>query len=257
MFRLNAYICYIAKAKGRHRVHSPFVYGLVTEVLCDRKRYYAFEPIEAQRARWRASDATIEVNDLGAGSKSLKKRQRRVKDIAQTSLKRPKHARMLFRLIQYCHFKRVLELGTSLGVTTAYLAAAAEEVISLEGCRETIRLAQDTLNNLKLNDRVQLLCGDFDDLLLHPAVQAAPFDLIFIDGNHRGEALLRYVKKLQPLLSEGGCFVVDDIYWSNDMQQAWIKLKNDLSYQLSIDVFELGLLFTGLDRVKQHFTLRY
>lgn len=256
MFRLLHYLRYLSRAKGPHGVHSPFVFSLIEEVLDDQREFYAFEALENERQRLLQSDELIEVTDLGAGSKVLKGAQRRVGDIAKTAVKSPKYARLLFRLITHENYASVLELGTSLGVTTAYLASAAKEVVSLEGCPQHVRIASEVANNLGLTGRITLLNGNFDDLLLNPAVQAE-FDLIFIDGNHRGDALLRYFKKLRPLLREGGCFVIDDIHWSPDMYATWEQIRKDDGFQLSIDFFELGLLFSGRDMVKQHFALRY
>ena len=243
-------------------MHSPFVYRLVKEVLDDRKSYYIFDALEAERRRLLHSNEVIEVTDLGAGSQRNTGKHRKVSEIARHSLKYPRYARLLFRLIQHLNYKRVLELGTSLGITTAYLTAAAEEVVSLEGCTEQSRVAADVANGLGLAGRMRLLTGAFDDLLLHPevvGVHDAPrcFDLIFIDGHHRGDALLRYVNKLQAHLNPGGCMVIDDINWSADMRQAWNKLIQREDFTLSIDLFEMGLLFTELDMVRQHFVLRY
>lgn len=256
MFRLRHYLRYFLRAKGPHGVHSPFVYQLVEEVLNDQREFYAFEVLEAQRKKLLASDEVIQVTDLGAGSKVLKGDQRRVGDIAKTAVKAPKYARMLFRLIAHEKYTSVLELGTSLGITTAYLASAAQKVVSLEGCPQHLRIASQVADDLGLTGRMTFLNGDFDDLLVHPAVQAE-FDLIFIDGNHRGDALLRYFRKLRPLLRDGGCFVIDDIHWSADMFETWEQLRRDEHFELSIDLFELGLLFSGRDMVKQHFVLRY
>lgn len=256
MFRLTQYINYRLRAKGPHGVHSPFVFQLVEEVLNEQREFYAFEALEEQRQKLLASQEVIQVTDLGAGSKVLKGNQRMVGDIAKTAVKAPKYARLLFRLIAHEKYTSVLELGTSLGMTTAYLASAAQKVVSLEGCPQHLRVAAQVADELGLTGRMTFLNGNFDDLLIHPAVQAE-FDLIFIDGNHRGDALLRYFKKLRPLLRDGGCFVIDDIHWSPDMFEAWEQLRSDEHFELSIDLFELGLLFSGRDMVKQHFTLRY
>jgi predicted O-methyltransferase YrrM len=256
VFRLIQYIRYLLHAKGPHGVHSPFVYRIIENVLDDDRQYYAFDAIKHLRRDLLASKERITVTDLGAGSKHFTSPERMVADIAKTAVKAPKYAQMLFRLAQLEGYTSVLELGTSLGITSAYLAAATKSVVTLEGCPQHVRLAKQHAEKLGLTGRMTFLQGNFDDLLIHPAVQAE-FDLIFIDGNHRGDALKRYVTNLRPQLRDGGCFVIDDIHWSPDMQQAWDEISQHEDYQLSIDLFELGLLFTGRDMVKQHFTLWY
>lgn len=238
------------------------MFSLVNEVLNPSKTYYVFDAIEAQRSALLQSHEVIAVTDLGAGSHTGAGRERKVAHIARTALKSPRYAQLLFRLIQHLGYRRVLELGTSLGVTTAYLAAASDEVVSLEGCKEHTRIAKGVAKNLGLAGRMTVLTGAFDDLLLHPLVSgtvgSSPgFDLIFIDGHHRGDALLRYVSKLRPHLNEGGCLVIDDINWSADMRRAWERLRREEEHVLTLDVFEMGLIFTDLDMARQHFVLRY
>jgi predicted O-methyltransferase YrrM len=80
---------------------------------------------------------------------------------------------------------------------------------------------------------VTSIVGDFDDVL--PSLPPLQYDLIFIDGNHRGAALIRYVNELAPCLSEKGVIVCDDIHWSRDMEAAWDELiqENRWTYVLT------------------------
>ena len=122
------YLRYYLKAsngKG-HGIHSPFVFDFITNVLIDKKQYPSYPKIEAIRATLKANKITIEVEDFGAGSNSLRSNNRVIKDIANSSLKPKKYAQLLYRMVQYYKPNNVLELGTSLGVTTAYLALANE-----------------------------------------------------------------------------------------------------------------------------------
>ncbi len=237
-------------------MHSPFVFSLITEVLNKKKSFYAFDAIEKRRKSLLSSNVVIEVNDLGAGSKLLKSNRRKVSDIAKIALKQKKYAQMIFRLVDHCKYQHALELGTSLGITSAYLAAAGAHVVTIEGCQNHAEIAKEGFVELKCNDRMTSIVGDFDDALNHPAVQAE-FDLIFIDGNHKGEALLRYFNSLKNRLSANGCFVIDDVNWSSDMHEAWMTIAQDDDFAISIDLFECGLLFKRDGMPKQHFTLRF
>lgn len=256
MNRALQYLKYRLKAKGAHAVHSPFVFSLITEVLNKKKSFYAFDAIEKRRKSLLASNNVIEVNDLGAGSKSLKSNRRKVSDIAKTALKQKKYAQLLFRLVDHCKYNSVIELGTSLGITTAYFAHAGADVLTIEGCQNHTKIALEGFRSLQCDERITCLNGNFDDLLDHPAVQADT-DLIFIDGNHKGEALLRYFHALKSRVKPNGCMVIDDIHWSDDMRDAWRLIVDDPDFSISIDLFECGLLFKREGVVKQHFTLRY
>jgi len=63
---------------------------------------------------------------LGAGSRLGAYRSRTIGSIARTSAKPAKYGQLLFRLAQRFQPKTVFDLGTSLGLTTAYLAKAVE-----------------------------------------------------------------------------------------------------------------------------------
>jgi len=258
VFRAKNFVRYWLTAKGRHGTHSPFAYALIEEVINPKKLYYAFDAIEDERMRLLGSAERIEVTDLGAGSKRIKGKLRAVADIASTAVKQPKYAQVLFRLVQHLHYRSVLELGGSLGITTSYLAAAAERVTSIEGCAEHVRIAREVHHRLQLSDKIVLINAAFDEALGHPAEgeKNTTYDLIFIDGDHRGEALLRYVERLLPRLNPKGCLVIDDINWSADMRAAWETLRTDPHFEVSVDLFEMGLLFLPRGIEPQHFVLR-
>src|SRR5579863_834054 len=119
---------YFTAANGRgHGIHSPFVYDLVSKVLCDKSGDPAFAAIGGLRRRLLGDDGVLEVDDMGAGSVRGSLRARRVAEIARHAAKPPRIGRLLFRLAKYYRPTLVVELGTSLGLSTAYLAAGAAD----------------------------------------------------------------------------------------------------------------------------------
>ncbi|WP_306641985.1 O-methyltransferase [Sanyastnella coralliicola] len=254
MSRIWAYIRYVLGAKGIHGAHSPFIYDLFNHVFNDDRHYYAFERIERRRNLLLKKEDEIEVEDLGAGSRKMKSSTRKVSDIARTSLKRPKYARMLFRLCTHLERKEILEFGTSLGITTAYLASTGAQVETVEGAQSIHAEATEVMKGLKLE--AKLINSSFNEYL-NELGAGRKFDLIFIDGHHEGKALLHYATELLPHLSSDGVMVIDDINWSSDMQEAWGQLINWDDFDLSLDLFELGLLFRREGMVKQHHVIRY
>ena len=114
---------YITASNGKgHGVHSPFVFDFIKNVKNDKKEYTCYEMIEQQRKKLLADETIIDVEDFGAGSSVMKTNKRAVKNIAQSSLKPKKYAQLLFRMVQHYQPKTIIELGTSLGITTSYLA---------------------------------------------------------------------------------------------------------------------------------------
>lgn len=253
------YFRYLIGSRNRHAVHSPFVYTLLEDVFRDKRKYYAFADIEKRRAELLSDTRVIEVTDLGAGSAGQRGAERRVSEIVRHAAKPPKYGRLLFRLAQYFAPATILELGTSLGLSTAYLAsgAASAGVITLEGCPEIARIAQDNFELLGLG-RIRLITGHFDDTLGPALLGLKKLDMAFIDGNHRKEPTLRYFSQCLTRTHPGSVLIFDDIHWTAEMESAWNEIMAHPAVTLSIDLFFLGLVFFREEfHEKQHFVLRY
>lgn len=255
---LNYYFI-AANGKG-HGIHSPFVFDLVVNVLNDKTNYAAYKEIELQRIRLLGNETIITVEDFGAGSVKGLTKQRLVQQIAATSLKPKKYAQLLYRLVQYVQPKQILELGTSLGITTAYLAKAKPDaaVITMEGSIAIAEIAQQQFNELQLKN-VKVVTGNFDETLASTlAASSTPFDFVFIDGNHRKDPTLCYFEQLLAKADHDTVFVFDDIHWSKEMEEAWEQIKQHPSVTLTIDLFFIGLVFLRKEqKAKEHFVIRF
>ncbi|MBX2931356.1 MAG: class I SAM-dependent methyltransferase [Chitinophagaceae bacterium] len=255
------YLQYMLKAnngKG-HGTHSPFLYDFITHVLNDKKQYDTYQKIEPLRKQLLTNNNIINIEDFGAGSKTGLTKQRRIKDIAATSLKSTKFAQLLFRIVHYYQPQTIVELGTSLGITTAYLASAKPNttIISMEGSSEILTVAKENFNALSLQN-IQLVQGNFDETL-QPAIQPlSQIDFAFLDGNHRYLPTVNYFNAILPKLTNQSIVILDDIHWSKEMEQAWNDIKQHPSVTLSIDLFTIGiLLFKDEFKAKQHFAIRF
>lgn len=256
------YLSYwISASNGKgHGIHSPFVYKLVREVLNDQTAYASYATIEALRKQLKRDQRILDVEDFGAGSVKGFTRQRKVSAIAKTSLKPAKYGQLLFRLVRFFQPETILELGTSLGITTSYLAAARPEarLITLEGAEQITAVANWQFQQLALGN-IQQITGNFDTTL--PAfldTVKQPLDFVFIDGNHQYEPTVRYFLQLLPHLQHSSVLVFDDIHWSAPMEQAWNEICAHPSVRLSVDLFFVGLVFFREEqKEKQHFTIRF
>lgn len=258
MFQFFAYLRFRLRAGNAHGLHSPFVYALYTTVICHDGTFAAFAPIEARRRALLKSPARLRVTDLGAGSHSGAGHVRRVAAIARTAAKPPRLAQLLFRLVNHFRPATVLELGTSLGLTTAYLAAAdsRHRVVTFEGCANVAAVARETFGALGLGN-VQLVAGNLD-ATLGPALAAlpGPVDFVFFDGNHRREPTLRYFAQCLAHRTSESVFVFDDIHWSAGMEEAWAAIQAHPDVTVTVDLFYVGLVFFRRGQPKQHFVLR-
>ena len=116
---------YFTSSNGKgHGIHSPFIFDFIKNVLNDKKKYECYESIEKKRNELLQDKRVIDVEDLGAGSLAVPSRKKKISDITGSFLKSKKFAQLLFRIVQYYKPHNIVELGTSLGITTAYIASA-------------------------------------------------------------------------------------------------------------------------------------
>lgn len=259
LFKYLQYFITASNGKG-HGVHSPFVFDFIQRILNDDRSFYAFEWIENVRNNLKTDKRVITIEDFGAGSRVAKTKQRTIQQIAASSLKPKKYSQLLFRIVDYYQPKYILELGTSLGITTAYLANANKnaQVITLEGAKEVAAIAKQNFESLHLTN-VSLVEGNFDETLQEVIkVKMPKVDFAFIDGNHRRVPTLKYLDDLLPALHEYSCVVFDDIHWSREMEEAWELIKAHPKVTLTIDLFFIGVVFfRKAQKVKQHFAIRH
>lgn len=251
---------YLTASNGKgHGMHAPFVFEFITQVMNDDRQFYAYRQIENLRELLLLNRQELVIEDFGAGSRVKKNNTRKVADIARSSLKPRKFGQLLFRIVDHYAPKQVLELGTSLGITTAYLASANSNtrVVTMEGASSVASVARSNFDKLGLQN-IELVEGNFDETLTAILQQMGRIDMAFIDGNHRYEPTVRYFRELLPHLHEYSILIFDDIHWSREMEQAWQEISQDDAVTLSIDLFFIGLVFFRKEqKVKQHFTIRF
>ena len=182
--------------------------------------------------------------DYGAGTRGgARPPVREVAEIYRHAATGPAWGRFLFGLARGLRPRRVLELGTNLGVGAAHLAAAlalndaetpgdaASRLVTLEGAPALAALAGGHLAGLGHRQRVEIVVGPFAETL--PGVAASGplagadlrFDLVFVDGHHEPEAALGYLRTLSGALAPGAVVVLDDVEPGRPVRQAWRRLR--------------------------------
>jgi len=251
---------YAAASNGKgHGMHSPFVFEFITKVLNDKENYGDYEKVEGLRKKIIQDRSILTIEDYGAGSSSHRTNQRSVGAIAKRALKSKKYGQLLYRMVRHYQPDTIIELGTSLGITTAYLAMAnpAATIITLEGASSIADIAKEHFKNLDL-ENINLVGGNFDYTLPTVLYPLRRVDLAFIDGNHRREPTENYFHWLLEKSDSRSIFIFDDIHWSREMEQAWNGIKMHPSVQCSVDLFFLGIVFFREEfKEKQHFCIRF
>ncbi len=249
----------LANNGAGHGMHSPFVYDFIRNVLLPSKNIENIV-IEEKRKKLLNNKQSIWVKDLGAGSRSLLGSNRTIQSIASSSLKPKKFGALFSKMIQYYKYKKVLELGTCLGITSSYLATSHNEVQvdTIEGADTIANYAAALFDELGL-ENIHLHQGNFDEVL--PEILAKSnksYDFIYVDGNHRYEPTINYFKQLKEQIHEYSVIVFDDIHWSKEMEEAWEFIKADKTISLTIDLFYIGLVFFRQEQLTpSHFSIRF
>lgn len=252
------YIQHYITGQTRHDAHSPFMYNLVTKCIKRKGDTGMCMRIEKLKADLKKSPLVIEVVDYGAGTGNGNTYTYPVQDIAKNSAIGRRHGRLLHRLVSYFKPQHILELGTSLGIGTAYLASAYDDamVVSVEGSPETAALARQNLQKLGITN-VELQVGNFD-VVLPAIISAQPrLDFVFFDGNHRKEPTLDYFNQCLAKAHDDTVFVFHDIHWSEGMEQVWEEIKAHPRVRVTADLFFSGLVFFKPELSKQHYRIRF
>ena len=253
-----SYYYHASNSKG-HGMHSPFVFDFILHVLNNNKHYEAPQELEELRKKYLSDKEKLKMIDLGAGSRSGPVQEKSVSEIAGSVLKNKKYAQLLYRLVRHYQPSEILELGTSLGVTTAYLAKAhhGAMVSTIEGNPFIRKKAMQGFQSLSI-ENIESLEGDFGRVLPQVLSKKYKIDLAYIDGNHKKEPTLDYFEEILKKTHDHSILVFDDIHWSREMEEAWKEIKNHPAVQYTIDIFFLGFVFFRKEfKVKQHFSIRF
>jgi predicted O-methyltransferase YrrM len=202
------------------------------------ERFY-IDRIESERLTLERSDDEVELIDYGARAADQKltsedmsagvRTRRVIGDVCRVSSKPPKASRLLFDVLRERRPRACLELGTCLGISAAYQAAALELngdgfLHTIEGAEPLAVRAGNLFSRLGLAHRVDLHVGRFKDVL-PDLLQENIFDYAFVDGHHDEHATIEYFGLIHPRVRSGGVMVFDDIRWSVGMQRAWEAIR--------------------------------
>jgi len=259
-FTASKYLKYIllSRHKKGHGIHSPFIFDLVSRVFRNKIDNDIVCSIRKVRKRLISDRRSIIVNDLGAGSEKFKTNIRKVSDIARYSPVPSKYGALLSNLASEFGKPLIVELGTSFGVSTLYMAAACPDtlVYTIEGCPAIAEIADQNFNSAGFTN-IKLLTCSFDEAL--PLVDEAGIKpgLVFIDGNHRKDPVLKYFNYFAEMSDNKTVIVIDDIYYSKEMGEAWTKIKLNEKVSATIDIFRMGIVFFREGINHHDYTIRY
>lgn len=251
-FKLSKFFYHKLMSINQHSAHSPFLFDLFKNVIHvpfdksykdDFKSYY--NPLTHDKY-------AIRFEEHGAGNNQDKVLT--ISTITKRSAMRVDDAKFLIYLCKFLNPSIILELGTSTGVGAYALKIGApnSNITTVEGCSE---LAKYIKSKYGLSN-IEYIHSTFDHYFDAIIDKNTQFDLVYVDGNHTYDATLHYYEILKNKHSHSNtCLIFDDIYWSKQMFQAWKEIVKDSKNTLTLDLFNMGVVFFNPKLSKQHFRI--
>jgi len=239
-----------------HGIHSPYLFRLIHEVFAKDIDTNVLRKIEIYRHNLLINGKKVNILDLGARPNN-KKAVKKISNIAERESVSSHYGNLLFNLVSEYKSEVVLELGTSLGIGTLYLALAnpKAKIYTIEGSIEKANLASSMLSEVVAN--VEVITGNFDNKLSEVLKITGKVDLAFIDGNHQKESTLLYFEEILKYSHENTVMVFDDINWSPGMMDAWLEIQQHPKVRVCLDLFRLGIVLINPKLQKENFTIFY
>lgn len=203
------------------------------------------EKIEVKRREMLAcNEPLVKESDIEPGPYD---RESTVSDACKVS-KGQKAATLLHLLMREFQPATAIELGTNVGISSAYQASAMAvngrgRLVTLDASPFRARLAENLHKSLGL-ENVTYVLGYFVNTLDNLLGQLKTVDYAFIDGHHQLQPTLDYFDQIWPYMPENAIVIFDDIRWSDGMRQAWQILQQDPRIKISIDLLKVGICVT-------------
>lgn len=152
----------------------------------------------------------------------------------------PEEGRFVYLTTRSLRARRVIEFGTSFGVSTIYLAAAVKDngggqVIGSEFEETKITVAQTNLTEAELNEYVEIRPGDAMTTL---SEIESPVDLVLMDGWK--EMYVSLIKLLSPKLRPGAVVIAADIHKFKKALAPYVAYMQDIAYGFQSSVLPIG-----------------
>jgi predicted O-methyltransferase YrrM len=209
----------------------------------------------ARRPFFKPNDL-ITVKDFGAGSQEFSKAERKLSQIAKKAGMPWHQSKLISKIVDFFHIKTALELGTSVGLgsTAMTYLNLNLKLDTVEACPKTAACAKQNFNALGIKN-ISIYNSHFQSFL-EQLDRNKTYDLVYLDGHHQKESTLNYFSLIKKHLHQDSIVILDDIYWSKDMQQAWHSICEDKDVKLSLDLYFWGIVFFKSELTKQHFKIR-
>lgn len=255
-FEIKAYIKYAITARHRKGfgIHSPYVFALINDVIRERIPYYSYAPLNQLRNNLLKDKTPLQIIYDGTHAD----KSTTIAHATKTRSHSAKYAQLLQRLCAHNKANTIFELGTNTGLTTLHLAAnsSTSTVYTFEEQQTLIEIAQRNFNIIGA-DNIKIIPGNIENALQRTLGSINNIDIMYINTGHSYEQTMKYYNAAKTKVSSNSIFIIDTPHRSQEMQTAWEDIKTDRQATLTIDLFQIGLVFFKNNLPKQHYVVRY
>ncbi len=245
---MSFYLKYYFKAKTKYQVHSPFVFDFIENILEDERDYYFFNTIENYRKNLLSSSTKLK----GTGSKAIFIKKRVVRTAVSKRV-----GQLLFKIANHYKPKRIVELGTSLGISTLYLATpnSKSTTITIEKHPQIGALTQKFFTNLGVKN-IEILTGVYEINYQKTLEQVGQPNLVYFNASLSAIELITCFEKGVGDIKPDSIFIISKPYFTKERAANWEKIKTYPVVKLTIDLYQLGIIFFRAEQKEvEHFSL--
>ena len=254
-YRIKSRLNFLLKSSNQHGIHSPFVYDLITKCFYDKTPFSAYHNLKALRNKLIYNQDLVKIKHYSETSKVFQSNHQKISTIVKGEGSSYKKQKQLYRITNYFKPKNVLELGTSVGLGSAAMAIASNNSIikTVEVNKNISDIAKKVFKSYQLKN-IQIDTSSFKDFFKKSNYEN--LDLVYLDGTCDKESTIENFNSLLKYSHNESVFIINNIYWSKEMTEAWNIIKKQKEITVSIDTFYWGFLFFRKEQPKQHFTIR-
>ena len=242
MHQITSYVSHWLDRVTQHSIHSPYFFDFYNKVIKANKEPECSVAIENIREKLLRSPSILNIDDHGSGSN--RNQRRKLSDIVHRSVSPAEYGQLMLRICHYSGAKKIVELGTSVGLTSLYLSHAPKaSVFTFEGSHA---LANVALTNFEFLERtnIELIEGEISTTLPEFLQRdTIKIGFAFVDANHSYEPTRRYFDLLMRRFNEKSIMVIDDIHNTPEMERAWNEISHHEIVYGSVDLYRCGILF--------------
>lgn len=263
LFKFFDYLLYLIQSTNQHGVHSPFVFNFCEQTLYKKQKNEFEHVAELCRQKMIQSSAKIQFYQ-GEKHSSLSA-------FAENRIPLAKYNRLLFRWIQNQKLgNHIIEIGSSMGVLPIYLQRGSSDIIRyfvFDNSSKIINISEFNVSTSTINESIHFSIFQNAKSIIHQlenqwrqnnvGIEQNKIDLLIVNDIKNNVDFWELIDWALPHLATNGSIIMNKKNKSAELQLRWKQLQFHPEITVSIDMFDMGMVFSRKEQQKEDFILRY